>query len=102
MLEQLQVDGARKPTLPSSPGAGGGEDEANLWLRRCWWAEYLQGIHHEQLYDSIATLAEDAEGIEGVAHRTRFAMTEVGQISQLISKATCEAIHLDAARTEKD
>jgi hypothetical protein len=77
-------------------------DDANPWLRRTQWMEYLQGLVPGKLLDSVAAAAEDAEGTEAMVHTIWVAMGEVARISQEITKASSNAIRTEAARIEKD
>lgn len=98
-LDQLQLDAQRNANTTIQAGE---VDEANPWLRRTQWAEYLQGVDPGKLLDSIETPAKDAEGIEAVAHTIWITIGEVAQVSQEITKATGNAIRSDAARIEKN
>jgi hypothetical protein len=65
-------------------------DEANPWLRRTQWAEYLQDLDHQALLDSIREPEEDNEepnecraraiweAMDGLIRHSQQAVTRVG------------------------
>jgi hypothetical protein len=77
-------------------------DEANPWLRRTQWAEYLQGLDHQPLLASIEEPEEDNdnpnecraraiwEAMDGLIRHSQQAVTRIGH-----------QLRLEAIRTEK-
>ncbi|RMJ26744.1 hypothetical protein PHISP_02398 [Aspergillus sp. HF37] len=67
-------------------------DEANPWLQRARWAEYLQGTSPDDLLSSVAQPEADAQGIEQGTRAIWEAMEELGRVSQ---RATARMDHLN-------
>jgi hypothetical protein len=61
-------------------------DEANPWLRRTQWAQYLQGVPVRSLSEAIATPDKYAEGPEGAMRTIWDAMDGVARVSQQITR----------------
>jgi hypothetical protein len=87
----------------SAQGIEAGErDEANPWLRRTRWAEYLSLVPAQDLLDCIAPPEEDAARPEEKGARAIWeAMDGVARVSQRIVMQLGHSIRIEAIRTEK-
>ena len=77
-------------------------DEANPWLRRTRWADYLKGLDRNRLFTSIREPEEETnEPNEARARVIWEAMEGLIRHSQIIVSRTGHQLRLEAIRTEK-
>jgi hypothetical protein len=77
-------------------------DEANPWLRRARWADYLKGLDRDRLFTSIMEPEEETdEPNEARARVIWEAMEGLIRHSQSIVSRTGHQLRLEAIRTEK-
>jgi hypothetical protein len=84
-------------------------DEANPWLRRTQWVQYLQDIDIHHLLASVAQPDVDSQGptpgqgseAECAARMIWEAVEGVARVSQRVASQTGHLIRVEAVRTEK-
>jgi hypothetical protein len=77
-------------------------DEANPWLKRTRWAEYLQGLNTEELLASIEEpMDDDEDPIETQARAIWVAMDGLIRHSQQVVTQVGHQLRIKAVQTEK-
>lgn len=74
-------------------------NDANPWLRRTRWAEYLQGLSVQPLLESIEAPIEDAFDNEAPIRVIWDTMGSLGSLAQRITKHCGHLIRTEAVRT---